>query len=188
MTDSSPDPLAPAAAGDPGGHDQLFRMLYDELRRTAERELRRAGSPTLLSPTTILHEAYIAMAGRESAAFADRAHFMAYASKAMRGLIVDAARGRSSLKRGGGFHITSLRTEAAATGLDTPGLEQLGEALDSLGKLDERLARVVDLKFFCGFSFVEIAAILRVSERTVQRDWDKARILLHRVLREHDPP
>lgn len=186
MTDSTPDPFVTAASGSALPHDQLFRTLYAELRRIAERELRRAGRPALLSPTTILHETYLAMAGREGTDFTDRACFMAYAAKAMRGLIIDAARERQAQKRGGGFHITSLRADVAAADLGASGLEQLGEALEVLGKLDERLAQVVDLKFFCGFSFVDIAAMRRVSERTVQRDWDKARILLHRMLRERE--
>lgn len=187
MINSTPDPFVTvAASGDAPGRDQLFCTLYNELRRIAQRELRRAGKPALLSPTTLLHETYFAMAGRESADFADRARFMAYAAKAMRGLIIDAARGRRSLKRGGAFHITSLGADVAVTDLGASGLEQLGEALEALARLDERLAEIVDLKFFCGFSFVEIAAMRRVCERTVQRDWEKARLLMHRLLREQD--
>ena len=184
MTDSELEPLITSAeAGDEVAHQQLFRVLYGELRRIAERELRRMGGTSLLSPTTVLHEAYIAIAGRHSVSFADRARFMAYAARAMRGLIIDNARGRSSLKRGGAFQITSLGSDVADSAADATPLEHIGEALDALGKLDERLAHVVDLKFFCGFSFAEIAAMHGVSERTVQRDWDKARILLHRSLK-----
>ena len=185
MTGASLDPLMRSAeAGDADAHRQLFRALYDELRRIAERELRRAGGRSPLSPTTVLHEAYLAIAGRQSVTFADRARFMAYAARAMRGLIIDNARGRSSQKRGGAFHITSLSTDIPDGMADSAELEHVGEALDELGKLDQRLAQVVDLKFFCGFSFAEIAAMQQVSERTVQRDWDKARILLHRLLRD----
>lgn len=182
------DPLMSAAqSGDSAAHGQLFRMLYQELRRIAERELRRAGCATPLSPTTLLHEAYLAIAGRESASFASHACFMAYAARAMRGLIIDNARGRCSLKRGGAFRITSLDSEVAENVAGAVELEQIGEALETLGKLDARLAQVVDLKFFCGFSFAEIAAMQRVSERTVQRDWEKARILLHRFLQNDGP-
>jgi RNA polymerase sigma factor (sigma-70 family) len=110
----------------------------------------------------------------------------------MRGLIIDNIRGRGSLKRGGAFHITSLRTDFPDGRVDGHAddrqLEQIGEALVSLGELDERLALVVDLRFFCGFSFAEIAAMQGVSERTVQRDWDKARILLHRFLKDRESP
>lgn len=187
MTDSSLDPLISSAeAGDAIAHRQLFRALYGKLRRIAERELRRAGGASPLSPTTVLHEAYLAIAGRQSVMFADRARFMAYAARAMRGLIIDNARGRGSQKRGGAFHITSLNTDVADGAGDAAELEHIGEALDELAKLDGRLAQVVDLKFFCGFSFAEIAAMHDVSERTVQRDWDKARILLHRFLRDQN--
>jgi RNA polymerase sigma factor (TIGR02999 family) len=181
------DPLISSAeAGDAAAHAQLFRILYSELHRIAERELRRAGGASPLSPTTVLHEAYLAIAGRQSVTFADRARFMAYAARAMRGLIIDNARGRGTLKRGGAFHITSLGTEVEGSTADASELEQIGEALEALASLDERLARVVDLRFFCGFSFAEIAAMHGVSERTGQRDWDKARILLHRFLREQN--
>jgi RNA polymerase sigma factor (TIGR02999 family) len=189
VTDPTLDPLiASAEAGDAAAHQQLFHVLYGELRRIAERELRRVGGVSPLSPTTVLHEAFIAIAGRKSATFTDRGRFMGYAARAMRGLIIDNVRGRASLKRGGAFHITSLRTDSAENSADAAELEHIGEALDSLAELDERLAGVVDLKFFCGFSFAEIAAMQQVSERTVQRDWDKARILLHRFLRERNSP
>jgi RNA polymerase sigma factor (TIGR02999 family) len=189
VTDPPLEPLISSAeAGDVEANDQLFRLLYAELRRIAECELRRAGGRSPLSPTTVLHEAYIAIAGRQSVAFADRPRFMAYAARAMRGLIIDNARGRGSLKRGGAFHITSLHTDFHQGPASGEELEHIDEALATLGQLDERLAHVVDLKFFCGFSFAEIAALQNVSERTVQRDWDKARILLHRFLNEPGSP
>ncbi len=187
MTKVPLDPLMTSAeAGDAAANRRLFQVLYAELHRIAERELRRLGRAAALSPTTVLHEAYISIAGRQSVAFADRGRFMAYAARAMRGLIIDNARGQGSLKRGGAFHITSLRTDIADNSTDAALLEHLGEALDSLAELDGRLAQVVDLKFFCGFSFAEIAALQDVSERTAQRDWDKARILLHRFLRDDE--
>lgn len=187
MSEPQLDPLISSAeSGDAVAHRQLFRVLYGELHRIAERELRRVGGASALSPTTVLHEAYIAIAGRQSATFTDRARFMAYAARAMRGLIIDNARGRGALKRGGAFQITSLRTDIAEDSADASELERIGEAVDALGKLDARLAQVVDLKFFCGFSFAEIAAMHNISERTVQRDWDKARILLHRTLQHQN--
>lgn len=173
-----------ADSGDALAHDQLFRTLYSELRRIAERELRRAGGRSTLSPTTVLHETYLAIAGRQSASFAERARFMAYAARAMRGLIIDSARRRGSLKRGGAFQFTPFRTDIADNAAEADRLEELGEALETLAALDGRLAQTVDLKFFCGFSFAEIAAMQGVCERTVQRDWDKARILLHRLVGE----
>src|SRR5581483_2286398 len=125
---------------------------------------------------------YLDMAGRDGAAFPDRARFMGYASRVMRGLIIDHARSRHAQKRGGGFEITSLATEVAESVVDDRELTRISEALDELGKSEPSLAQIVDLKFFCGFSFAEIAAMQSVSERTVQRKWEKARIYLHRKI------
>jgi RNA polymerase sigma factor (TIGR02999 family) len=108
---------------------------------------------------------------------------MGYATRAMRGLIIDYARRRQAQKRGGEFEITSLSTDIAETPADADELTRLSSALDELEATDPGLARVVDLKFFGGFSFAEIASMMDVSERTVQRDWQKARIYLHQVLR-----
>jgi RNA polymerase sigma factor (TIGR02999 family) len=107
---------------------------------------------------------------------------MGYAARVMRGLIIDHARNHHAQKRGGEFEITSLDTEAGQV-VDAPELTRLSDALDELAKIDPSLAQIVDLKFFCGFSFAEIAAMRGVSERTVQRNWEKARIYLHGTLR-----
>jgi RNA polymerase sigma factor (TIGR02999 family) len=137
----------------------------------------------VLGATTLLHDAYLDISRREGTAFPDRNRFMAYAARVMRGIIIDYARSKHAQKRGGHFEITSIRTDVAAMGVPDAGtLSRLSEALNELATVDERLARIVDLKFFCGFSFSDIAAMLRVSERTVQRDWEKARIYLHHVL------
>ena len=161
--------------------DMLFSALYQDLHRMARRELARRGSGVTLSATTLLHEAYLDMSVRERS-FPDRNRFMAYASRVMRGLIIDYARGRHAQKRGGQFEITSLGTEVAELVPDSRELARISDALDELASNDPRLAQVVDLKFFCGFSFAEIAAMQSVSERTVQRDWEKARIYLHHAL------
>jgi RNA polymerase sigma factor (TIGR02999 family) len=150
----------------------------------ARRELSRRGGAITLGATTLLHDAYLDISGREGTAFPDRNRFMAYAARVMRGLIIDYARSRQAQKRGGQFEITSLRTEIAEAVPDAANLSRLSDALDELAAVDPRLARVVDLKFFCGFSFAEIAAMTAVSERTAQRDWDKARIYLHHVLQD----
>jgi RNA polymerase sigma factor (TIGR02999 family) len=123
------------------------------------------------------------MAEREGPAFPDRARFMGYAARVMRGLIIDHARNRQAQKRGGLFEITSLTTDVLENPVDHLELERIGEALDQLSKTEPSLAEIVDLKFFCGFSFLEISAMRAVSERTVQRNWEKARIYLHRNLR-----
>jgi RNA polymerase sigma factor (TIGR02999 family) len=128
--------------------------------------------------TTLLHEAYLEISKREGAVFPDRARFMAYATNVMRGLIIDYARHRQARKRGGGFHITSLGGgKVGDTAADEKQLSQIREALDDLAAADPSLAQVVDLKFLCGFSFAEIAVMRGVSERTVQRHWEKVRRL-----------
>lgn len=176
--------LAEAERGDRAAADAVFTALYDELRRMARRELARRGSGVTLGATTLLHEAYLDISRRAGAAFPDRNRFMGYASRVMRGLIIDYARARHAQKRGGLFEITSLRTDIGAAAPDAAELSRISDALDDLATVDECLTRIVDLKFFCGFSFGEIAAMLDVSERTVQRDWEKARIYLFDQLAE----
>jgi len=172
--------------------DKLFAVLYDELHRLAEHNLRRAGSSLTLGTTTLLHEAYLNIAGRENIAFAERPRFLAYASRAMRGLVIDYARRRRAKKRGRQFEITLAEGESSA-GQPVPEaaeLERLGEALDELGQFEPALAELVDLHFFCGFSFTEIATLRAVSERTIRRDWRKTRLLLQDALLHDDatPP
>jgi RNA polymerase sigma factor (TIGR02999 family) len=148
----------------------------------ARRELARHGSGETLGATTVLHETYLDIAGRERAAFPDRHSFLAYASRVMRGLIIDAARSRHAQKRGGHVEITSIGPDVPEAVVDTKELTRISDAQDALATVAPRLAQIVDLKFFCGFSFGEIAAMQDVSERTVQRDWEKARIYLHQTL------
>ena len=176
----------PSALGLPSRTSRvdLFSTLYAQLRQLAQRSLRRNGQQLTISPTTLLHEAYLAIAQRDSLQFPDHARFMAYASRAMRGLVIDYARERHALKRGGAFEFTSIPTNAAELAVDELELTRISDALDELAKVDASLAELVDLKFFCGFSFTEIAAMRGISDRTVQRDWSKARLYLHGVLRE----
>jgi RNA polymerase sigma factor (TIGR02999 family) len=173
--------IAAAEAGDHAAASMLFTNLYSELHRVAARQLRLGASGSTLGATTLLHECYLNMAERNPA-FPDRARFIAYAARAMRGLIVDYIRERRALKRGGEFHLTALNTGIADAVPDADDTVKLGDALDQLASTDAALAELVDLKFFCGFSFADIAAMRGVSERTVQRDWQKARLLLHQGL------
>jgi len=179
---SSPPPLP-----QPGPQrDQLFVTLYAELHRIAQRELRR-NAAVPLSPTTLLHETFLSISANDRTAFPDRARFMAYAGCAMRGLLIDYLRTRQAQKRGGQFEITSLPVEFQP-GTEDIEAKKLGAALDGLSKTHPRLAECVDLKFFCGLSYGDIAKLWDVSERTVQREWEKARILLHRLLKDSDLP
>jgi RNA polymerase sigma factor (TIGR02999 family) len=157
-------------------NDALFSFLYGDLRRMARRELRRNG-PWAMGTTTLVHEAYLSMVARCDLQFADGEHFLAYATRAMRGLIVDRARHRTRQKREGEQSLSSLDT--ACERLAAPDdVIRIGELMDELQAIDSDLAQVVDLKFFCGFTFAEIAKILGCSVRTVQRHWNEARMLL----------
>jgi RNA polymerase sigma factor (TIGR02999 family) len=178
--------MAAAERGDPAAMAELFSGLYQELHRLARRQLHANAWGVTLGATTLLHEAYLDLSSRTTA-FPDRARFFAYAARAMRGLIVDYARERRAVKRGGEFHITSLNTdhgdhvEAGVAGGD---LQPLSQALDELAAVEPKLAELVELKFFGGFGFAEIATMRGVSERTVQRDWNKARLFLRQVIED----
>lgn len=167
--------------GDRSAADALFSTLYSELHRIARRKLARHGSHVTLGATTLLHEAYLEMARKRGASFADHARFMAYTSRVMRGIIIDFARRKKAIKRGGQFHITSSGGDLELAA-DHTELSRIGEALEELGQDDPELAQVVDMKFFCGFTFAQIAAIKGISERTAQRQWEKARLYLHHKL------
>jgi RNA polymerase sigma factor (TIGR02999 family) len=181
--------IASAENGDPAAADALFSALYAELHRLARRQLAGSAGDLTLGTTTLLHEAYLDMARREGTVFPDRARFLAYAARVMRGLIIDHARERKAIKRGGQFAITTLAAEVVDPGVDPQELTRIGEALDALAVADPALAQLVDLKFFCGFSFAEIAAMQGLSERTVQRHWEKARIYLYGAIEaEQEPP
>jgi RNA polymerase sigma factor (TIGR02999 family) len=175
--------ITAAESGEPAAAAALFPTLYAELHRLAKRQLARSAPGSTLGATSLLHAAYLDMSKRESAMFPDRGRFMAYAAKVMRGLIIEYARRRQAQKRGGQFAITSLTSDPMDPQADEQQLTRISDALDELADVEPSLAQLVDLKFFCGFSFVEIAAMRGVTERTVQRHWDKARIYLHRSLR-----
>jgi RNA polymerase sigma factor (TIGR02999 family) len=186
MTDARGDRIArlfdDAGRGEKGASDALFAALYGELRRLADAHLHRRTGQVSLSPTTLLHEAYLDIAERTSLTFPSRGHFLSYASRAMRGLVTDYVRHKHAVKHGGDLMFTSLDDATALPAEASVDLERLGRALDDLAAFDPELAGLVDLKFFCGFSFVEIAELRGLSERTVQRQWAKARLLLHQAM------
>lgn len=164
--------------------DELFALLYQELHALAERQLRRGDANLTLGTTTLLHEAYLKLSAQSSARFASEGRFLAYASRAMRRLVIDYSRRRRAQKRGGEFQLIAADgTEAApAVGEGAEDLDRLSAGLDTLARVDPALAELVDLHFFAGFSLVDIARMRDVSERTVQRDWQKARLLLFRAV------
>ena len=173
-----------AERGEPDASEALFTALYAELHRIARRELARHGWGVSLGATSLLHEAYLDLSKVDGSRFPDEQRFMGYAARVMRGLIIDYARSRQAQKRGGKFELTTISTDIAESVADGAELDRLGTALDELAAVDPMLADVVDLKFFCGFSVPEIAAMKKVSERTIERSWQKARLFLHRTVRD----
>lgn len=174
-----PHPPAQAAT------EALYQSLYAELKRMARSRLRQSGEPTLLNTTALVHEAYLRIDRAGLPGFPTEQAFMAYAARTMRSVVVDMVRARQAQRRGGDQHHTQLDTLAADlhhTGSDEQVLH-IHQALQELEQRDPRLAQVVDLRYFGGLTDAEIAACLAVTERTVQRDWQKARLLLSVLLR-----
>jgi RNA polymerase sigma factor (TIGR02999 family) len=161
----------------------LNAELYRQLRVLARYRLRDGGRNTLLDTTALVHEAYLRMGGARATPD-ERRQLLAYASRTMRSVIVDAARKRQSQRRGGDACIVTL-TEGMAerVPLAADQIVHVDEALNELADVDPRLAQVVEMRFFAGLNDAEVADALRISERTVRRDWDKARLLLARALR-----
>lgn len=168
------------AAGDAGAHDALFRLIHDDLRRRAHRWSH--GRDATLSTTVLVHETWLRLAGADLS-LNDRAHFFRVAARAMRRVLIDAARRNDAQKRGDGIANLTLDTSQPTpdTSIDVLALDQ---ALQNLATSEPRLARVVELHFFAGLDFVEIARLLDLSERTVGRDWRAARALLRFSLDE----
>jgi len=192
---SSPLPARPARPTfsrvnpDPAPHlppaDPLDGVVYGELKRIARRHLRSRASNATLSTTDLVHEAYLKFGASGEGAWGSRAHFYGSAARAMRQVLVDYARHRGAVKRGGGARPVTLTTggiAGAALDVRFDELLVLDEALDRLRSLDERLCRVVELRYFVGLDDAEIAACLGVTARTVGRDWVKARLFLAREL------
>jgi RNA polymerase sigma factor (TIGR02999 family) len=171
-------------AGDRGAFDRIFAALYPDLTRLARARLRGGRRLTLVDTSVLVHECYMRFLRSGQIQVENRAHFFAYSARVMRSIIVDFARQRQSEQRGGGLVKVTFDT-ALAESIAPPEdrVLEIAEAVDSLASLDERLASVVELRFFAGFSEAEIAAVLGVTERTVRRDFEKARLLLAAALR-----
>ena len=168
--------LARARAGDAQALGTAYSAIYDELKRTARSQLRRMRDN--FQTTALVHEAYLKLAGGAELAAVDRNHLLALSARAMRQVLVDDARARKAEKRGGGQEAMTL-TASLGNG-DAAAVEVLAldELLESLRKLDERAAQIVELRYFGGYEEIEIAQMLDVSDRTVRRDWRKARAFL----------
>lgn len=176
--------IARANSGDRPAVDAIFERLYPELRRIAHSRLTRHMRDTLLDTTMLVHECYLKFVQAERLNPSDRAHFIAYSATAMRSIIVDFARARLTERRGGDAAHLTLNTQIADSlpaGEDE--IVRVDEALAEIARLDPRLAQVVEMRYFGGLNDLEIASALGVTDRTVRRDWEKARLLLAAALR-----
>ncbi len=174
--------LMAARAGDRGALDRLLPAVYGELRKLARSQLRRERQDHTLLATGLVHEAYLKLVDQAQVEWQGRAHFFGVAARAMRQVLVDHARKRGTEKRGGDRVRTTLGDKGLGKELSFEELVALDDALTRLGELDERLPRVVELRFFAGLKEQEIAEVLDTSERTVQRDWARARAWLYKEL------
>jgi RNA polymerase sigma factor (TIGR02999 family) len=179
MTDADPALM-------PEGAQALFTLVYQELRRMARKQRRVAGSPATLDTTALVHEVYLKLHAAPQAQSIDRVHFLSLAARAMRQILVDHARSRSRLKRGGDCAITALGDEAGAGG-SIVDLVALDAALTDLARLDPRAAQLVEWRVFSGLEIADIAKLQSLTERTVFRDWRRARAFLVRQLGLAEP-
>ena len=178
----SVDVVAELRSGRREALDTIVPLVYGELRRIAHRQLAARAPGATLQTTGLVHEAYLKLVDQSRARWSDRAHFLAVASLAMRHVLVDRAKARGRLKRGGGQGRITFDEDRIAVDDRPETLLELDEALTRLAELEPRLARVVECRFFGGLSEEETARALDVTARTVQRDWAKARMLLRRAL------
>ena len=165
-----------------GGGDEMYRRVYGELKRMASRHLRASDDSGTLSTTELVHEAFLKLGGESAGEWEGRAHFFGAASRAMRQVLVDFARRRRAAKRGGGATRVSLSESDAVLDVELDEIIALDEALGRLTIVVERLRQIVEMRFFGGFSELEVAESLGVTPRTVEREWLKARLFLLREL------
>jgi RNA polymerase sigma-70 factor (ECF subfamily) len=174
--------LARFRRGDRQAESQLIPLVYGELRHLAAACLSRERRDHTLQPTALVHEAFLRMAGKDQPDWQNRAHFFAIAARLMRQVLVDYARHRGRMKRGGSWERLPLEEALVFSAGKSAELLALDEALDRLAQQDERQCRIVEMKFFAGLSIEEIAEVLETSPRTVKRDWTMARAWLHQEI------
>ncbi len=171
-------------SGEPGAQDALFASAYAELRKLARSRLRDGGRNTVLDTTALVHESYLRFLNSGQLRSNDRRAFFAYASRVMRSVIIDAVRERQAERRGGDLQRLTLNTQIAdSVPAGEDELLQVNEALEALAQSEPRLAKVVEMRYFGGYSEQEIAEALGLTDRTGRRDWDKARLLLGAMLK-----
>lgn len=171
--------------GDQSASERLFPLVYDELKRIARRHLSRERVNHTLQPTALVHEAYLRMIDQSSPAIENRTHFFAFAARVMRQILVDHSRQHKAQKRGGAAQRFSIINVDILPEQSAGDILELDEALQKLERLDQRKCRVVDMRFFGGLKENEIAEVLGVTEKTVRRDWQFAKLWLYRELTEH---
>lgn len=173
------DPLAVIAA------DEVLPLLYNELHRLARSRLAAGGRHTLLDTTALVHESFLRLQQAGHVELKDREHFLAYAATTMRSIIIDHVRRRKAERRGGGevARVTLNSAVAEELGASDEEILEVGDALEALAAIDERLVKVVEMRYFAGLTDQEVAAALGVTDRTVRRDWDRARLLLAGMLK-----
>lgn len=177
------DPVDPAPPAGESAVHVLFPALYAELRRLARSRLAAGARPTLLDTASLVHEAYLRMQRGGGVALQGREHFLAYAATTMRSVVIDFVRRRHAERRGGdAVHVTLDTRAAQELGASDDEILEVHDALQTLAKVDARLVRVVEMRYFAGLSDAEIGAALDVTERTVRRDWERARLLLAEML------
>jgi RNA polymerase sigma factor (TIGR02999 family) len=174
--------LSASREGSREARDQLFSLLYDELRRVAHRQLFGQQRDATLNTTALIHEAFLRMVDQDQVPWTDRAHFFAYAARTMRTIIVDYARRRGAQKRGGQLARMSFDDPDLPIDAQAEAIVVVDDALTQLAAVNERLCRVVECRFFGGMSIEETAAALSVTDRTVRRDWLKAKAWLYDAL------
>jgi len=175
--------LEAARNGQPDAVDRIVALTYQELRALAHQRLRRGAKITLLDNGALVNECYLRLAKVGELDAKDRAHFLGYAGRVMRSIIVDFARERLAQRRGGDVQHVTVQTDIPDRAAKEEEVLRVDEALQELARLDPRLVQVVELKYFAGLNSEEIAAVLDIAERTVRRDWQKARVLLHEQLK-----
>ena len=175
-------------AMDGASKEQLFATLYHQLHRLAQRELNRHGQQFSMQTTVLLHEVYLSLSNRDGLNFPDSDRFLAYVARAMRGIIIDAARRRQAVKHGASVKLTQLDSALLDNIAEEPELTRVDEALQKLALIDAPLATLVDLRYFGGLSLAAIASMQGLTERTMQRKWEKARLLLYSLLSNDELP
>ena len=182
--DSLGELIGQVQRGEDGARDRLFAAAYGELRKLAHARLFHGGRNTYLDTTALVHESYLRFLNGGQLGSNDRRAFLGYASMVMRSVIIDAVRERQAERRGGGLAHLTLDTQVAdQVPAGSAELLQVHEALDALAEAEPRLAKVAEMRYFGGYSEAEIAEALGITDRTVRRDWEKARLLLGAMLR-----